>query len=36
MDMLEKDEAIVSAGHYPGQGLGRIARRDGRRSWQPL
>lgn len=35
-DMLEKDEATVSAGHYPGTGLGRLVRHAGRRSWQPL
>lgn len=36
MDMLEKDEAIVSAGHYPGTGFGRVVRRADRRYWQPL
>jgi glyoxylase-like metal-dependent hydrolase (beta-lactamase superfamily II) len=34
LDRLEKEGALVSAGHYPDPGLGRFVRRRGRRVWQ--
>ena len=34
MEMLENDGSIVSAGHFPGTGLGRVVREGSKRLWQ--
>lgn len=34
LDKLEANGALVSAGHFPGDGFGRFVREDGRRIWQ--
>jgi len=36
MDKLEKEGALVSAGHYPDPGFGRFVRKGGRRVWQGI
>ena len=33
-DRVESDGSLVSSGHFPSPGFGRLARRDGRRYWQ--
>jgi hypothetical protein len=35
-DQMEKDHALLCAGHFPHPGFGRLVRRAGRRVWQPL
>ena len=35
-DRLEADGSLISAGHFPDQGFGRLIRRDGRRVWHSL
>jgi glyoxylase-like metal-dependent hydrolase (beta-lactamase superfamily II) len=35
-DQLERDHALLCAGHFPHPGFGRLVRREGRRVWQPL
>jgi glyoxylase-like metal-dependent hydrolase (beta-lactamase superfamily II) len=36
LDRLERERALVAAGHFPKPGLGHFVRHDGRRAWQPL
>ena len=36
LDKLEADGALVSAGHFPGNGFGRFVREGGRRIWQGI
>ena len=36
LDSLEEQGALVSAGHFPGNGFGRFVREDGRRIWQGI
>ena len=36
LDMLEKEEIILAAGHFPSPGFGRIICEGGRRYWQAL
>ena len=36
LDKLEADGALVSAGHFPGNGFGRFVRYGGRRIWQGI
>lgn len=36
LDRLERERTVVAASHYPKPGLGRLARVDGRRVWQPM
>ena len=36
LDKLEADGALVSAGHFPGNGFGRFVREGGRRVWQGI
>jgi glyoxylase-like metal-dependent hydrolase (beta-lactamase superfamily II) len=35
-DRLEREGALVSAGHYPAPGFGRFVRQRGRRIWQEM
>jgi glyoxylase-like metal-dependent hydrolase (beta-lactamase superfamily II) len=35
-DRLESDGSLISAGHFPDGGFGRLARRNGRRYWQAV
>jgi glyoxylase-like metal-dependent hydrolase (beta-lactamase superfamily II) len=34
VDELANSDVLVASGHYPGAGLGRLLRRDGRVSWE--
>ena len=36
LDRLESNGALVSAGHFPGNGFGRFVREGGRRIWQGI
>ena len=36
VNMLEEDGLPVSAGHFPGNGFGKLVRTDGRRIWQGI
>ena len=36
LDSLESEGALVSAGHFPGNGFGRFVREGGRRIWQGI
>jgi glyoxylase-like metal-dependent hydrolase (beta-lactamase superfamily II) len=36
LDMLEAEEIVLAAGHFPSPGFGRITRQDGRRYWEAL
>ncbi len=36
LDSLEEQGALVSAGHFPGNGFGRFVREGGRRIWQGI
>ena len=34
-DRLEEEGSLVSSGHFPEPGFGRLVRSGGRRRWQP-
>ena len=36
MEMLEREDILLAAGHFPAPGFGRVVRLEGRRYWQPL
>ena len=36
LDMLENEQILVSAGHFPDPGFGHFVRVEGRRSWRGI
>lgn len=36
MELLERENILLAAGHFPAPGFGRVLRTEGRRYWQPV